>query len=179
MTPKKLDLSSPWVIFYKEMSKMFEMDSEVKLEYDEDNYEIKLFVENTDKANALMQLLPEEKEFGNVTVKITVIPANKENMTYEELYKAAFKNNPVVSYITRGGGDYITQNETYVVFEAEVVQYFNDDLGDINRIKSTLYQDIAPDIFEHKTGVHYCTEYTKLGCPDTGNYYCSNRKYKF
>ena len=36
---------------------------------------------------------------------------------------------------------------TYVVFEKEVVQYWNDNLGDINGLRSTLYQDLAKEIF--------------------------------
>lgn len=46
---------------------------------------------------------------------------------------------------------------TYVVFEAKVVQFFNDDIGDINGIKSTLYEDIAEEVFEKKEGIYFCT----------------------
>ena len=175
----ELNLSAPWHIFYNEMTKLFEKDKEVKLEFDDDNYEIKLYVDGVDKADALTRLLPEEKKFGNVTVKITVIPANKEEMTYEDLYRTAFKNNPVVSYITRGS-EYVTSNETYVVFVDDVVQYYNDDIGDVNRIKSTLYQDIASNIFDNKTGIHYCTELTDPFVVPNGKYRSSNgRHFKF
>ena len=47
---------------------------------------------------------------------------------------------------------------TYVVFKKEVVQYFNDSLGDIHGVCSTLMQDIAKDIFEDTEGVYFCTD---------------------
>jgi hypothetical protein len=43
------------------------------------------------------------------------------------------------------------------VFEKKVVQFFNDQLDDINGNKSTLYQDIAKDVFEKHEGVYFCT----------------------
>ena len=46
---------------------------------------------------------------------------------------------------------------TYVVFVKEVVQYFNDDLGDANGVCSTLYQDIAKRLFTSTEGVFFCT----------------------
>jgi len=46
----------------------------------------------------------------------------------------------------------------YVVFRNEVVQFFNDEMGDPNGLKSTLYQDIAKDVFADKDGIFFCTE---------------------
>lgn len=49
---------------------------------------------------------------------------------------------------------------TYVVFEKEVVQYWNDNLADYNGLTSTLYQDLAKEIFEDANldGVYFCTD---------------------
>ena len=47
---------------------------------------------------------------------------------------------------------------TYVVFVNEVVQYFNDDLGDVYGQCSTLYQEIAKDVFGETEGVFFCTD---------------------
>jgi len=46
---------------------------------------------------------------------------------------------------------------TYVLFKNKVVQYFIDNIGDYNGMKSTLYEDIARDIFEDVDGVFFCT----------------------
>ena len=134
---EKLKLSSPWEIFYKEIVAMFKRDKSVRTEFDNENMVIKLFVEGTDKADALDTLLPNEKVFGNVTVKIEVIPANNDNPTDVELFTRAFKDNPILEY----------------------VQYYNDSLNDINGICSTLYQDVAKDVFDKRSGVYFCTEY--------------------
>lgn len=153
---KNLNLSSPWVVFYREIEKMFEKDNAIKIILDEDNHIIKLYVEGTDKAMALSRLLPTEKTFGNITVKVQVIPANNEDPTDEELFKMAFEGNNALAFVANGNNE-ITRGDTYVVFSKEVVQYYNDSLSDLNGICSTLYQDIAKDIFGTKTGLHFCT----------------------
>ena len=153
---EKLKLSSPWEIYYKKIESMFKKDKSVRTEFDNENMIIKLFVEGTDKADALDKLLPKEKVFGNITVKIEVIPANNDNPTDVELFNRAFKDNPIFSYVSNGNKE-ITAGNTYVVFKKDVVQYYNDSLNDINGVCSTLYQDIAKDIFEKRSGVYFCT----------------------
>lgn len=154
---KNLNLSSPWEIYYKEICAMFSKDEDIKITFDDDEYVIKLYVNGTDKANALTKLLPMEKTFGNITVRVDVIPANNEVLTDDELFNMAFDGNPVFDFAVHGRGTGIVSDSTYVVFKKEVVQYFNDSLDDINGLCSTLYQEIAKDIFGSKTGVHFCT----------------------
>ena len=155
---EKLKLSSPWEKFYKEFEAMFKKDKSIRTEFDNENMIIKLFVEGTDKADALNKLLPNEKVFGNIAVKIEVIPANNENPTNVELFERAFNGNPIFKYVSNGNKE-ITSGNTYVVFKKDVVQYYNDSLSDINGICSTLYQDVAKDVFAKRSGVFFCTEY--------------------
>jgi len=165
----KVGLSAPWVTFYREINALFGDDPDIHIEYDEDEVEVKLFVQNSDKADALTQLLPTEKAFGNVVLKITVIPANEPAPTKASLIARAFQGNPVYSYGTTVDG--IMSNPIhYVVFANKVVQFFNDDLGDVNGNCSTLYQEIAKDVLGAEEGVHYCTDVidssgTPLGAP--------------
>lgn len=149
-------LSSPWILFYGEIEALFSGDPTVKTVYDEDTQTIKLFVEDDEKADALAQLLPTERTFGNVTVKVAVIPANLESASKLPLFRKAFKDNPALAFIQEGSGDIFDLN--YVVFKREVVQYRSDDIGDLNGLKSTLYQDIAKDIFADVPGIFFCTE---------------------
>lgn len=44
-----------------------------------------------------------------------------------------------------------------MLFKKEVVQYFTDNLGDYNGYRSTLYENIARDIFGDIVGVFFCT----------------------
>ena len=137
---------------------MFGKDPDIKVEFDEDNYNIKLFVEKEDKANALVEILPIAKVFGNVVVTIEVIPADSnEEKDILDVYQTAFAGNPVFSYAKQQQLGPFTLD--FVVFKPEVVQFFNDSLADINGNCSTLYQDIAQDIFEEDEGkVYFCTD---------------------
>ena len=134
-------LSPPWVEHYHKISAFFKYDSEVKVFYDDDEKEVRLYVDNAKKANALSKLLPREKAFGNVVLKIAVIPADKSltDEAAEAEFVDAFANNVALSYTKTFNT--IMGKMTFIVFRNEVVQYWNDNLGDINGLCSTLYQD--------------------------------------
>ena len=153
---ENIKLSSPWVTYYKEIVAMFGEDPDIKIDFDEAENTVKLFVNGQDKADALTQLLPMEKEFGNVVLYIEVIPANKQPSKID-VYRKAFDGNPAFSYSATIEG--IMSNPiSYLVFRNKVVQFYNDDLGDINGNKNTLYQDIAEDLFENHDGICFCTD---------------------
>lgn len=160
----RLKLSSPWIIYYQELSALFKYDDSVKIVLDEDEHEIHIYVDSQKKANALSMLIPDELIFGNIILKISIIPSNtlKEtnNKNIKSIFENAFENNPAFRYVTVVSG-FLTNDITYVVFKKEIVQYFNDNIGDINGICSTLYQDIAKNVFKDINGVFYCTDYYK------------------
>lgn len=152
---KELKLASPWVITYRLYKAMFGEDPEITIEFDNDTPEIKLFVENEEKADALMKLLPQSIDFGNVVMCVTVIPANADT-DKSELFKKAFAGNPAFKdsmMVEQYGGGFL-----YNVFAKKVVQYISDDIGDVYSVESTLYEDIAREIFGEVPGVFYCTE---------------------
>ena len=166
---------SPWVTYYKELDVFFKEDPQVKVVYDEEENEVKLYVDNTTKANALAELLPAEETWGNVTLRITVIPSNRRlgATQYAQPILAALNGNKAVSFTTIIDG--ISSNPlTYIVFVNEVVQYFSDDLGDIYGQTSTLYQEIAKNIFGNIDGVYFCTDKpdTFAGYAISGNAIC-------
>lgn len=161
-------LSPPWCIFYREVQALFGGDEEIKLFYNESENEIKFFVDNATKAEALAEILPEQIMFGNVVLNISIVPANtKKVKTYqhESVFDIAFRDNPAYSYSKTYTGVF-TNPITYVVFRKKVVQYYTDNLGDINGICSTLYQDIAKDVLA-PTDVYYCTDIDKCHPPIT------------
>ena len=151
-------LSPPWIEFFNEITALFEQDSAVTPIFSSAENTIRLYVEGEEKASALTQILPSSRTFGNVTVKILVLPANEEELSKKELFERAFDGNPAVSYIRTVADDFAKPVLTYVVFEKEVVQYFNDNLQDINGLRSTLYEDIAQNVFEDHDGVAFCTD---------------------
>lgn len=148
-------LSPPWDTFVSEVIALFAQDPEVTVKYDSDNYLLKLFVSDADKAIALEKLMLKEKNFGNVTLKIEVVPPNMDTIEKEALFQKAFDGNPALSF-TRS---YETPfgNVTYIVFQKKVVQFYNDQMDDINGNKSTLFENIAADVFGAEHSVFYCT----------------------
>lgn len=164
----KLGLSSPWVTFYHEVSAFFEKDSDIKIVYNEDENVLNLYVDNAAKAAALTELLPVEKTFGAVTMRINVIPANRVAKTKLTSFKATDEPVGMLYETALDGNEHLADvvhitgifnnPMTYVIFRKEVVQYYNDSLGDFNGVCSTLMQNIAEEIFENRTGVYFCTD---------------------
>ena len=157
-----LQIASPWMIFSREVEAMFDKDPEVRVEFDNSNVELKLFVESAEKAAALEMVMPATKSFGNVVMKITIIPANSNvshvfNGVNMDTFKVALKGNGAVSRFKHLEG--MGMSIDYVVFKPEIVQYRADNIADLHGINSVLYQDIAYRIFEVQyTGVFFCTD---------------------
>lgn len=182
-----LSLSSPWIRHYRKIQALFKYDSDVNVVLDESNEErpvVTLFVSEPDKAAALEGLIKSDVEFGNVTMRVLVRPANsklqtpKLNSPYTRYYRsrhefsrleptdlqkrfdAAFTFNRAYRYTTAvtGLGGCIW---TYPIFSNNVVQYPSDDISDYFGVTSTLYEDIARDVLIELSGVFYCTELKK------------------
>ena len=153
----KVNLSAPWDELYSQFEQMFKYDDDVRVVFDEEKKHIKLYVDDFDKAEALDDLLVAEHTFGNVKVKVSVMIANEDMDLDIETLRKAFTGNGAVNFIESTGGDFALPM-TYVVFKNEVVQYFNDNLGDVNGNESTLFQNIAKTLFRPLVGVHYCTD---------------------
>ena len=165
----KIKLSAPWNTYYEQVKALFGDDSEIHIVFDEEKKDLKLYVDTFTKADALQNLFPTEKEWGGVTMTITVIPPNKEStfkivrnreMTSKEIIEYAFCDNPHFGECI--DVDFpLWSGFVYAMFKNEVIQYYTDDLGDPNGMTSTLAQNIAKEIFEPVDGVYYCTELSK------------------
>lgn len=157
--PKKVSLSAPWVIYFRMIEAMFKRDPRVKVVLDSSdgaNQEIKIYVEGDSKAEAIQKLLPDEKTFGNVSVRVTVYPANTTSTSKSTLIERAFDGNPVLTQVIRTN---LWDNPVeYIVFEKSVVQYFNDDLSDYHGMCSTLYAELAKELFGEETNIFFCTD---------------------
>ena len=151
---------SPWVEYYRKLVALFKKDPDIKIIYDEGINVIKMYINGQDKYEALSQLLPSEKKFGNVTLEIELIPCNDLKLSQTDLFRRAFSGNPVVTDVITVGQEIIgsTNDFNYIVFEKEVVQYYDDSLNDPHGNRSTLYQEIAKEVFGEQDGIYFCTD---------------------
>lgn len=168
-----VNLSAPWIEHYRKLQTMFANDPDVSVVYDSACMVCEIYAEGEKRAEALEKLLKPSVQFGNVVLNITVhqvngisekygrfLPLTLRNGLYahrkDDLHYQALLTNPAVNSIeyTYGPGKEVL---TYVIFTPEVAQYFSDDIGDYYGLKSTLYEDIARDIFVEEFGVFYCT----------------------
>ena len=160
---KKVGLASPWQTYFNKLKTLFGQDPEVHLSFDDRSEEkiITIRVDNLKKHDAIEKLLPEVRAFGNVIVRINVIPPNEIRVIDRaELLDRAFEGNPVYDkLIIVEGGIPILGDTKYVMFKKKVAQFFNDNLADPNGNSSYLYADLAEEIFGYVEGeaLHYST----------------------
>lgn len=157
-----IKLTAPWDEYYNKLKAFFAQDEGVHILYDRDSFEIKVCVDVQAKADALEELLVKEITFGDVKLTISVMQPNLSGSftrfnSKDELFRTAFDSNPSFSF-ARTVQLLYSNTMTFVVFVPEVLQYYNDNLGDWNGFRSTLYQDVAKEIFKEQDGVYYCTD---------------------
>lgn len=171
----KLKLSPPWVTYVNKLIALFDQDPEITIKVT--NNFVQIYVDNEEKALLLTKWLPFGKQFGNYSLSIAVYPPNIatdeqslssklklsaeiENLPLDRQFDLVFAHNPVYSFSYRVEGLFLN-DVVYVVFKNEVVQFFNDNLNDIYGNISTLYENIARDIFEgvfDNQIVFFCTD---------------------
>ena len=167
MTDYRLKILPPWSVYIKKLAAMFDGDPQIAFNVDWDGRHpaVTLATNNGEKAAALKLLLPEEKEYGNVTLKITIDCDKVPDIcfpTAKKLFETAFIGNPAfVEVITPE--NYWFVDFTYVVFAHEIIQIKADNLLDPRGLISTLYQDIAAEIFAERSyqtagGICFCTD---------------------
>ena len=153
-------MSPPWYGYANQIKALFKEDPEIHIREEfEGELILSLYVDDPEKAYAIERLLPEEVDFGGTVLYIRVIPGNtKKEPALSEIYKKAFNGNPVVKEMKTVSGIF-TNPLTYISFRKEVVQYYDDNLGDLHGNRSLLMQDIADDIFAaNKDSILFCTD---------------------
>lgn len=159
-----LNLSSPWYTYQRKIHALFRHDPDIEVgEVFETNdpiadYAFDIEVKNHEKYIALDRVLPKVRTFGNVRIAIFLYDEeNGEEADAEALFRTIFEGNPVLSEIV-SGEDFTGTKHTYVMFTPRVVQFFNDDISDLNGNWSGIMQDIAREVFANDSrGVHFCT----------------------
>ena len=159
---EKVKLSPPWDEYARKLTVLFQQDEEIHLEYKEHENKITIWVDNTDKYEALVNLLPDHVDFGGHVLDIEIVPADISDEQKDNRYylKKLFRGNGAVSEIR--DAEIGAAAVTYIEFEKEVVQFWNDNLADLHGVKSTLMEDIARDIMPETTNVFYGTDVAEM-----------------
>lgn len=153
-----LKLSAPWVTFVRQVKALFGRDPQIKINYAEDAMCLDLLVDDEPKREALKQLLPDHKDFGNVSLKIRVLSSTEMGYSSPEaILRTAFKGNPVFFDADTVEPD-AYESFTYISFANETVQLWNDNLSDPHGLTTTLYQDIAKEVLDLPSNVYCCTQ---------------------
>lgn len=155
-------ISSPWYTFGRKVKALFGGDPDYRIgDVREANdggadYELDFEVRNHRKFVALDRVFPKVKAFGNVKLRINLFDEENGAEDRVDLIRKIFDGNPAVSNIA-DVYDAADARHGYVLFRPEVIQFFNDDLSDLNGNWSGLAQDIAREVFEDLPGIHFCT----------------------
>ena len=175
MSEVRFKISPPWVLLTKKLEALFDPDPMIafNVDYNADGGpRVILATNDGEKAAALVKILPEEINYGGVKLHIGVDCPHMANLAFPNnkvLFETAFKGNPIFAYAMSPydeGYNWIPM--VYVVFKNCVVQFFADNLNDCHGVISTLYQEIADEIFGYGdvTGVYFNTDIeANLGKP--------------
>jgi hypothetical protein len=159
MRKNNVDLSAPWIAYYEKLYLLFKKDPEVSVAFKQNgdgDKKIEIYVSNNRKAEALSKILPCYVSFGNVIVPIIVLPSNDEEEDWIYDFMDAFDGNEIIDDIVQDTG--LTRDMNYIVFKKEVAQYYNDNIQSVDGFSSTLYEDIAREIFKNVPfGTFFCT----------------------
>ena len=145
---QNLQLSPPWNQYYSSIKALFDEDPDLLIgdlvESEDGGYEFDIASGNAIKLAALQRLIKNVVQFGNVDLVINFVYEDDGKDYSSAIAKAAFDGNPHVRAIATHLQP-VTQEPDYaaVIFQKEVIQFYNDDISDYYSHCSTLAADIA------------------------------------
>lgn len=164
MEKSNVSISPPWCEYAEKLKALFKGDPRVSVGEIGDTQTpghkaLSIEVLTHKKFVALEKILPKKVTFGNISLEILLF--DKENTTPEDniyaLYKDAFAGNYAVEKVIETT-DATGLPHLYICFKPEVVQFYNDNMGDYYGNWNGLAQDIAREVFDKAPlGVHFCT----------------------
>ena len=141
----QVGMSSPWVTYARKLAMLLTAD-DTEVEYNSEKKKVTIRTNSFDKCAAFTKLLPQAVVFGNVILTIDIIPANDiDDVT---MFKHIFANSPIVDKIVTIQPEGTSNPFTYILFKKEVVEYWDDNLGNPHGFMFDLYQNMAENVFE-------------------------------
>lgn len=156
-----LNLSAPWEIYCRKVQALFSKDPEIVVSDITQRGGTRVMTIRTcdmGKYNALMQVFPTVKYFGDAALQIDIpAPESKFEQDLFDIMQDLFDGNDAVDKVCVSL-DPFGNEQTYVMFKPEVVQFFNDNIRDYNGICTTVAENLARDVLEEDAEhVNFCT----------------------
>lgn len=157
-------MQSPWVTTYGKIRSLFQNDPDLKISNlsgdHEGVYTFAITSANVTKLTAIEKILKNEFVFGNVTLQVKFIyddSEDDEKITAND-FKNAFNGNSIVRDVKTVKNPF-GDEQTFVMFGKDVIQFYNDDLTDLYGNFNGLSEDIAREVF-NKTdaSINYMTD---------------------
>ena len=142
---EKTNLAPPWTSYAGRVMRLFEHDDAVHVEYDQAELRVTLRVDGALKAEALAALMPSQVVYGNVVLKVDVVPSNEEPSA-AETFRAAFAGNQILADVAEGFGP--AGDISYALFVPNVVQIREDDISEFEGLTTMTCAQLAKSVLE-------------------------------
>ena len=155
---ENVKLSPPWTTIYNKLCAFFAKDPDIKVNPVKftktgDRY---IVVESPycEKIDALATLMKDEYKFGNVTLKIHFAVSNnfkdiRTDGLYDQVIDGLASNAAIVDI--KKVENFVHDEFVVIEFAKEIVQFYNDDLGDYYGNWNGTYVDIAKELFKENS----------------------------
>ena len=152
-------LEAPWNTYRKMINALFENDPEIEVGDIVEikgikavDYTIDIRVKNHRKFEALQKLLPDRKVFGSVTVTIFLYDTENKEKNDIDVFMDLFRDNPIVSNFVKKVKLPDGSERSFVCFQPQVIQFYDDDISDCYGNYNGLAEDIARAVFGDRAG---------------------------
>lgn len=158
---ENLKFSAPWEIYCRKVQALFSKDPEIAVSDITQRGGTRIMriqTCNMDKYNALMQVFPTVKYFGDAALQIDIpTPEGKFERDLFDTMQDLFDGNEAVDKVCVSL-DPFGNEQIYVMFKPEIMQFFNDNIRDYNGICTTVAENLARDVLEKDAEqVNFCT----------------------
>lgn len=154
------NLNLPYTVwrYFNKLSVMFGKDPDVEIEIervDDITFKVMIYVNDSNrpgKADAFTKMLPSRVDFGIHRLYIDIIPNNDSRADHEVLIDMFYGNPIIDSFVTDHSGRH------YIIFKKDILQYYANDISDVNSLQSVLAEDLARELItDDITNVYFCT----------------------
>ena len=153
------NISAPWIEYLHKVNAAFGCDPGITVDAGDADASggfltIELLCKSFSKCEALKKVLANPGEIGGVRIDMKVTYTGTEHDKEVELYKTALQGNPLFNSIWETEDPRFHCTHSFVLFNNEIVQFFNDDISDYygctNMVPEDLFREVLAPTAEVK-----------------------------